>query len=95
MHTEQAKNMKAELKRLFKKDDWLECMDSTMLEFLAHQNGDLTETVKTYEKGRKRTVLRPEAKNRYLLYRLLRTQKRCPKNQHAESVLKTMEGSKK
>jgi hypothetical protein len=94
MLTEQAKNLKAELKLLQKNDDWLERMGSPELTFWANLHPDLTQTTKTDASGRKRTILRPEAKNKYLLYGLLRSKKRCPKNEHGETMLKQMNEEK-
>jgi hypothetical protein len=96
MHTERAKNLKARLKLMFKSDEhWLEKLKHDELEFLARMHPDLTETeITVAQTGRgieKKKILRDECKNRYELYRLLRSKRRVPKNAHAEAMLKKME----
>jgi hypothetical protein len=95
MHTEQAKDMKARLKKMFKSDDWLEKLNHDELVFLARMHPDLTETeINVAMPGHrieKKKILRDECKNRYSLYKLLRSKRRVPKNAHAEAMLKKME----
>jgi hypothetical protein len=90
-----AEHYKKEIKDLLKNDDqWLEKLTGDQLVFLARTNPDLTETVVHYRKGQTRIVLKPECGNRYLLYKLLRSKKRVPQNEHAEEMLKKMEGNR-
>ena len=81
----------SEVRTMMKKDDnWLEKMTSPQLEILAKINPDICEVTEEYEPGRTRTLVQSKYRNRYILYAALRKKRRCPKNQHGESVLKTM-----
>jgi hypothetical protein len=83
--------MKAKIKKLFKDDPaWLEKMGSAELDFLSILNSDLCQEKKVDESGKIHSVLKPECKNRYRLYAILRSKSRCPKNEHGEEMLKTM-----
>ena len=82
---------RTEVLQMIKKDaNWLEKMTSSQLKILARLHTDLTEIEETNQFGRKRKVLRPEARNRYQLYKLLRSKRRCPKNRHGEEIIKTL-----
>jgi hypothetical protein len=90
MLSTQAQNMKAKIKTLLKDGRWLEKMTSAELNFLANTNPDLCQEKKLDESGKIRSVIKPECRHRYKLYKLLRSQRRVPKNSHAEKILKTM-----
>ena len=81
----------SEVKQMMKSDaDWLQKMTSPQLNILAKINPDICEVTEEYEPGRTRTLVKPEFRNRYVLYSALRKKRRCPKNQHGEAMLKTM-----
>jgi hypothetical protein len=90
----QADHMKSKIKTLFKDDRWLEKMGSNELDFLTILNRDLCRESKVAENGKIRSELRPECNNRYRLYALLRSKRRCPKNEHGEEMLKKMNKEK-
>jgi hypothetical protein len=81
----------AEVKKLLKTEHWVERMTSPQLKILARLNPDLCEIHEVDKYGRKRTIVKPECRNRYELYKLLRSKRRCPKNKHGEEILKTLD----
>jgi hypothetical protein len=91
MHTTEAAHLKAKIEKMMNTDDWVEKMTSIEMRFLCHTNPDLCEEKKTDESGRTRTLLKGACNNRYRMYELLRSKRRCPKNQHGEVMLKKME----
>jgi hypothetical protein len=87
MLNSQSENLKSKIKTLQKNDGrWLEKLTSTELDFLASINGDLCQ-MKLNEGGKIRSVIKRECRNRYHLYALLRSKRRCPKNEHGETML--------
>jgi hypothetical protein len=96
MHVQQAKHLKQKLKTMFKTDDrWLENLRHEELVFLARTNPDLCETeIQVPGRGRStetKKVLKPETRNRFTLYKLLRSKRRIPRNDAAEKIIKKME----
>ena len=78
----------ARVKKMLKSDNWVEKMTSPELLILAKINPDICEAHEETEHGRTRTIVKREFLNRYVLYAALRKKHRCPKNKHAEEILK-------
>jgi hypothetical protein len=96
MHTQAAKHLKQKLKTMFKTDKrWLENLKHEELIFLARTNPDLCETtIQVPGRGRgteTKRILKPETRNRFTLYKLLRSKRRIPRNDAAEKIIKDME----
>lgn len=80
-----------EVKQMMKSEpDWLQKMTSPQLNILAKINPDICETTEEYEPGRKRTIVKPEFRNRYTLYAALRKKHRCPRDRAADAIIKNL-----
>ena len=76
------------VREMLKTKNWVEMMTGKQVEILAKINPDLCEAQEEYEPGRKRTIVKPEFRNRYTLYAALRKKRRCPRDKAADAIIK-------
>jgi hypothetical protein len=86
----------SEVKSLIKSDpDWVEKFDSKRLKVLCAINRDILQEEVTAVDSEgfltKKQIVPRKFLNKYTLYKRLREKRRCPKNKHAEEIIKTME----